>query len=88
MNRIINPSDKNLISVIIGAALCLLIFPTLIFLNLAVLFFLTKVFIVICIIDLLLKSTLRKKAGLILGCMYLVEIVALINFYLLSLLKS
>ena len=88
MNKTINISNRTLLPILISAVLCLLIFPNLIFFNLALLFFLTKVFIVICIIDFVRKSSIRKKTGLILGLMYLVEITALINFYLLSFLKS
>jgi hypothetical protein len=62
---------------------CLFIASTsFIFCYLAILFFLFPCFLVVCIIDLVKKTRLRKNAGLLLATMYVAGIVALVIFYL------
>jgi hypothetical protein len=57
--------------------------PTLFFFYFAFLILLTKIFIIICIIDFIRKTSIRKKTGLILGFMFIAGIISVITMFVL-----
>ena len=65
------------------AALLLATIPGLFFIHLAVLAIFTNIFVVVCIIDFIKKTALRKPFGLVLGFMYLAEIISGMIMYVL-----
>lgn len=78
MNTTIN--IRRLIPVFLGCLLIALL-PSLFFWYLATLMILTKIFVVICVIDYIRKSRMRKNIGLILASMFLAAIAALSILY-------
>lgn len=70
----------KLIQIFLGC-LILASMPVLFFVYLAALVLLTKIFIVICIIDFISKTSIRKRFGLFLISVYLAYMVSLVIFY-------
>ncbi|MFN8253511.1 MAG: hypothetical protein U0V75_16695 [Ferruginibacter sp.] len=73
MNKVLNTHNSILVLL---AGILLASFPFLFFLNLALLALLTKIFLIICILDFIRKTTWRKKAGTILALIFLAEIAS------------
>lgn len=79
MNTTIN--IRMLVAIFTGCLIIALI-PAFFFCYVAILILFTKAFVVICLIDYIRKTTMRKISGLILAIMFLAGIVAAIVIYL------
>jgi uncharacterized membrane protein len=77
----------RLIAVIL-AGLILGSIPVLVFAYFAFLILLFKIFVILCIIDFIRKTSLRKKTGLMLTYMFIAGIVSVIAMYLLPFLHA
>ena len=76
-------TPANLIPVVL-AGFILASMPVLFFMYFALLIFLAKIFVIICVIDLIRKTSWRKKTGLALSLMFMAAIVSLITMYVLN----
>lgn len=81
MNTTLNV--RKVLPIFLGCLLIAMV-PSFFFCYLVALFFLVNVFLVICIIDFIKKTQMRKDAGIILDSMFVAAIVALGIHYLTS----
>ena len=73
MNGVLN---TNRVLLVLLAAAVMVTFPGLFLLNFALLILLTKIFLVICLLDFIRKTNWRKETGAILVLVFLAEIVS------------
>lgn len=73
MNGLLQPNRSILVLL---AAAMLATFPVLFLWNLALLNLLTKIFLVICLLDFIRKTSWRKKTGTVLALIFMAEIIS------------